>query len=191
EERPGAGLDGRGLAERVVAEGLLDAPGAVVFGGQDRQRGVGVPLGAVGDRAVLEGGYLVTAGVVVVGAGGAADGGGGDLPGQVVGVGVGALLGLVALGVVAVGGGRGGGGGGGERVGRVVSVAGGGGAEGGGQAVADLVVGVGRGTARGAAVDPGRRKAGGDEPACGVVGEVVAGRADVGAGDVDVGGQAR
>lgn len=79
EERPGAGLDGRGLAERVVAEGLFDAPGAVVFGGQDRQRGVGVPLGAVGDRAVLEGGDLVTAGVVVVGVGGARDGGGGDL----------------------------------------------------------------------------------------------------------------
>src|SRR5690606_21171994 len=33
--------------------------------------------------------------------------------------------------------------------------------------------------------------AAGDETACGVVGEVVAGRADVGAGDVDVGGQAR
>lgn len=33
EERTGAGLDGGGLAEGVVAEGLLDGPGAVVFGG--------------------------------------------------------------------------------------------------------------------------------------------------------------
>lgn len=182
EDRTCTGFGGRGLAEGVVAVGLFDGPGAVVLGCEDRQGGVGVPLGAAGDRAVLERGDLIAGRVVVVGVVGVRDGGGGDLSGQVVGEGVGAGLCLVAFRVVLVCGGGGPGGGGGELVGVVVGVAGGRGAEGGGQAVADLVVGVGRGAGGGAAGDPGLGVAAGGEAARGVVGLVVAAGADSGPG---------
>lgn len=159
EERARGVLGRCRLAEGVVAVGLLDCPGAVVLGGQDRQRGVGVPLGAAGDGAVLGGGDLVAARVVVKGVGAAGDRGGGDLSGQVVGVDVGARLGLVAFAVVVVGGGRGAGGRRGELVGVVVAVTGGRGTQRGRQAVADFVVGVGGDTTGGAAGDPGLRGA--------------------------------